>query len=165
MSQSAGAERKRGLLGRLLGGGDSPSPGHPPLRFDGVLLPSPDGWDGWALLRVTAMNHGPVAAGMVEICRTLRLGGRIVTKGDVARIDAAGGWDAWPDKSSGGKLRCADLREFRVPQASAAGPGTAAFEALILPGRALGRLGYRMRYRWDDRPERIVDEWVFPDMV
>ena len=127
-------------------------PERPPLRFDAIVMPPPPGWTHWGRLRVTALNHGPVPADLRRVCRKLRLGGRIVSLLEVARYDEATGQEVWPPEPVGGSHRCADIREYRIAPRADGKPGTASFDVLILPGKGLGKLGYKGHYGWADRP-------------
>ncbi|WP_134724912.1 hypothetical protein [Paracoccus luteus] len=126
----------------------------PPLRFDAIVLPAPDGWTGWGQLRVTALNHAAAAADLRRICRKLRLGGRIVSMIEVAEFNADTGRDGWPASPRGGNMRCSAINEYRVPAAGAGQPGTATFDVLIRPGWGISKLGYAVDYHWADRPDR-----------
>jgi hypothetical protein len=46
--------------------------------------------------------------------------------------------------------------------AGAAQPGTVSFDVLIRPDRGLAKLGYKVRYRWTDRPAEILTGMVRP---
>lgn len=128
----------------------------PDLRFAAVILPAPPGWTAWGQMRVTAINHAAVPAELTRICRRLRLGWRIVSMLEVAQFDEASGRETWPPAPTGGKHRCSDIREYRVPAAIADQPGTVTFDVLIRPGKGLGKLGYKVRYRWSDRPDESL---------
>lgn len=128
-------------------------PDRVPLHFDAVILPPPPGWDGWGRLRVTALNHAVVPADLGRICRPLRLGGRIVTMLEAAEYDGESQRETWSRTPRPGRHRCSDISEYQVPAAGNGKPGIVTFEALILPGKGIGKLGYDIRYRWTDRPE------------
>lgn len=44
----------------------------------------------------------------------------------------------------------------------AAQPGTVSFDVLVRPGRGLAKLGYKVKYRWTDRPAEILTGMVRP---
>ncbi|MDO5368750.1 hypothetical protein, partial [Paracoccus sp. (in: a-proteobacteria)] len=134
----------------------------PALQFAAVVLPAPEGWTGWGRMRVTPLNYGPVAADLRQICRNLRLGGRIVSMLEVATYDEKTQTEVWPPSPRGGKHHCSDIAEYRVPAASGSAPGTVSFDVLIRPGKGLGKLGYKVRYRWADRPEEILTGMAQP---
>lgn len=124
----------------------------PDLRFAAVILPAPPGWLAWGQMRVTAVNNASIPADLLRICRRVRLGGRIVSMLEVAQFDETLGREVWPPHPVGGKHRCSDIREYRVPAAVDGEPGAATFDVLIRPGRGLGKLGYKVHYRWADMP-------------
>lgn len=128
----------------------------PALQFAAVVLPAPEGWTGWGRMRVTALNYGPVAADLRQICRRLRLGGRIVSMIEVATYDEKTQAEAWPALPRGGNRRCSVVAEYRVPPARNTEPGTVSFDVLIRPGHGLGKLGYKVTYRWVDRPDETL---------
>ncbi|HRO14675.1 MAG TPA: hypothetical protein PLL33_06465 [Paracoccus sp. (in: a-proteobacteria)] len=128
------------------------SPERPPLHFDAIILQPPPGWTGWGRLRVTALNHATAAADLGRICRPFRPGGRIVTMLEVAEYDGDSQQEIWSRTPRGGRLRCSDISEYHVPPATDGQPGIVSFEALIRPGKGIGKLGYRVHYRWTDRP-------------
>lgn len=134
----------------------------PALQFAAMVLPAPEGWTGWGRMRVTALNYGPVSADLRQICRQLRFGGRIVSILEVAHYDEAIQSESWPPEPRGGKHRCSDIREYFVPAADPAQPGMVSFDVLILPGRGLAKLGYKVRYRWTDRPAEVLTGMVRP---
>ena len=134
----------------------------PALQFAAVVLPAPEGWKGWGRMRVTALNYSQVPADLRQICRQVRLGGRIVSMLEVAHYDEATQSENWPPRPRGGNCRCSDISEYRVPVASAAQPGTVSFDVLIRPGRGLAKLGYKVRYRWTDRPAEILTGMARP---
>ena len=68
----------------------------------------------------------------------------------------------WPPRPRGRNHRCSDISEYRVPVAGAAQPGTVSFDVLIRPDRGLAKLGYKVRYRWTDRPAEILTGMVRP---
>ena len=113
-------------------------------------------------MRVTALNYGPVSADLRQICRQVRLGGRIVSMLEVAHYNEAIQSETWPPRPRGGNHHCSDISEYRVPVADAAHPGTMSFDVLIRPGRGLAKLGYKIRYRWTDRPAEILTGMVRP---
>ncbi|MBB1497903.1 hypothetical protein [Paracoccus sp. MC1862] len=127
----------------------------PPLQFAAVVLAAPTGWDGWGRMRVTALNYAAIPADLRQICRKLRLGGRIVSMLEVARYDPVTQTETWPPAPRGGKHNCSDISEYRVAQARGTEPGAASFDVLIRPGKGLGKLGYKVRYRWSDKPTEI----------
>ena len=128
------------------------TPDRPPLHFDAIILSPPPGWEGWGRLRVTALNHAAAAADLDRVCRPLRLGGRIITLIEAAEYDGERQQETWAKAPRGGRMRCSDIIEYRVPPALDGRPGTTSFEALIRPGKGLGKLVYRVHYRWADRP-------------
>ena len=134
----------------------------PELGFDAIILDPPPGWAGWGQLRVTALNHAPVPADLRQICRKLRLGGRIVSMLEVAVYDAEQQREVWPPQPRGGKHRCSDISEYRVPPSAAAQPGAVTFNVLIRPGHGLGKLGYKVRYVWADEPGTVHTGYVQP---
>lgn len=134
----------------------------PALQFAAVVLPAPEGWKGWGRMRVTALNYSQVPADLRQICRQVRLGGRIVSMLEVAHYDEATQSENWPPRPRGGNHRCSDVSEYWVPVADAAQPGTVSFDVLIRPGRGLAKLGYKIRYRWTDRPAEILTGMVRP---
>ena len=134
----------------------------PALQFAAVLLPAPEGWKGWGRMRVTALNYSQVPADLRQICRQVRLGGRIVSMLEVAHYNEATQSESWPPRPRGGNHRCSDVSEYRVPVAGAAQPGMVSFDVLIRPGRGLAKLGYKVRYRWSDRPVEILTGMVRP---
>ena len=81
---------------------------------------------------------------------------------EVARYDNALGAETWPPQPTGGKHRCSDIREYRVPVAGPDGPGLVSFDVLIRPGRGLCKLGYQVRYRWADRPDEELTGYAQP---
>ena len=134
----------------------------PALQFAAIVLPAPEGWTGWGRMRVTALNYGPLIADLRQICRQFRFGGRIVSMLEVAHYDEGIQNESWPPEPRGGSLRCADIREYWVSAADTAQPGTVSFDVLIRPGRGLAKLGYKVRYRWTDRPAEILIGMVRP---
>jgi len=134
----------------------------PALQFAAVVLPAPEGWEGWGRMRVTALNYGPVSADLRQICRQVRLGGRIVSMLEVAHYNEATQSESWPPRPRGGNCRCSDVSEYRVPVGDAAQPGTVSFDVLIRPGRGLAKLGYKVKYRWTDQPDEILTGMVRP---
>ena len=132
------------------------TPERPDLHFDAIILPAPSGWAEWGQMRVTAINHASVPADLLRICRKLRLGGRIVSMLEVGRFDEALGHETWPPAPTGGQHRCSDIREYRVPAAGQGKPGSVTFDVLIRPGKGLGKLGYKVHYRWADRPGQTL---------
>lgn len=134
----------------------------PALQFAAVVLPAPEGWKGWGRMRVTALNYSPVSADLRRICRQVRLGGRIVSMLEVAYYDEVSQSENWPPGPRGGNHRCSDISEYSVPVADAVQPGMVSFDVLIRPGRGLAKLGYKVRYRWTDRPAEILTGTVRP---
>ncbi|MDQ1902882.1 hypothetical protein RAH32_20940 [Paracoccus sp. WLY502] len=134
----------------------------PALQFAAVVLPAPEGWESWGRMRVTALNYGPVSADLRQICRQVRLGGRIVSMLEVAHYNEATQSESWPPRPRGGNCRCSDVSEYRVPVGDAAQPGTVSFDVLIRPGRGLAKLGYKVKYRWTDQPDEILTGMVRP---
>ena len=70
----------------------------PALQFAAVVLPAPEGWKGWGRMRVTALNYSQVPADLRQICRQVRLGGRIVSMLEVAHYDEATQSENWPPR-------------------------------------------------------------------
>lgn len=134
----------------------------PDLRFAAVILPAPPGWTAWGQMRVTAVNNAAVAADLMWVCRRVRLGGRIVSMLEVAHFDEVLGRETWPERPTGGKHRCSDIREYQVPASTDDTPGLVTFDVLIRPGRGLGKLGYDVKYRWIDQPDRTLTGRVQP---